>query len=300
MIHAMGVTGTADAAGVPPTTRVLWLCQVTGEKVPLAVCLECARQRSRRDCQFDEAILRALANSLAADEALAELNSLAESAGATVLRVTSLLGCARQTWYGLQGGRPLEKPANHWARLRGVIIHAALENLARGEGVVTEIRLHASLERLGIKAWVSGRVDHYDAQLRRIVDYKTINTNGKKLAKLDLPKRQHVGQLWIYSWLLAQNGYPAPIEGRVIYIDMATVHATDVIMPEDHAETEAYVVAKARAIVTAGPEGPAGDAKAAWECRYCAFAGRCSYRISGKAGAGENGADQALAIKAAA
>ena len=164
---------------------------------------------------------------------------------------------------------------------------------------MSEIRLHASLERFGVKAWVSGRVDHYDSLMRRIVDYKTINSNGKKLAGLDLPKRQHVAQLWIYGWLLAQNGYPDPSEGRVIYINMSTVHATDVIMPQDHVETESYVVAKAKAILAAGPDGPAGDPKEPWECRYCGFAARCSYRAS-KGTAGENANDQPQEVRTGA
>jgi CRISPR/Cas system-associated exonuclease Cas4 (RecB family) len=270
---------TCQATEQPLAPDVLWLCQVTGVPVALTECLECARHRMRRECQFDGTVLRALANSLALDETLLELRKLAEAAGVMLFRATSLLGCARQAWYELQCGRPLEKPSDHWARLRGVIIHAAMESVAGGDGVLSEIRLHVSLEQLGVKAWVSGRVDHYDALTRRLVDFKTINGYGKKMASMDLPKRQHVAQLWIYAWLLEQNGYAAPVEGRVIYIDMATVFATDVTMPSDHGQTREYVVAKARAISEAGPDGPAGDARAEWECRFCAFAERCAHRI---------------------
>ncbi len=283
----MEASQTQTAAGMPatrpadkPAPDVLWLCQVTGQPVGLSECLECARHRMRRECQFDGTVLRALANSLTADETLQDLRKLAEAAGVTLFRATSLLGCARQAWYELNFGRPLEKPLEHWARLRGVIIHAAMETVASGDGVLSEIRLRASLESLGVKAWVSGRVDHYDALTHRLVDFKTINGNGKKLASLDLPKRQHVAQLWIYAWLLSENGYPVPTEGRVIYIDMATVFATDVAMPSDHAETRQYVVSKARAITEATAEGPAGDPREEWECRFCAFADRCSFRLA--------------------
>ncbi len=71
----------------------------------------------------------------------------------------------------------------------------------------------------------------------------------------------------------------------MIYIDMATVFATDVAMPSDHAETRQYVVSKARAITEATAEGPAGDPREEWECRFCAFADRCSFRLA-KAGNG--------------
>ena len=137
------------SAGVKPSPAkpdVLWLCQVTGLPVALGECLECARHRARRECQFDGTVLRALANSLTADETLLELRKVAAAANITLLRVTSLLGCTCQAWYDLTMGRPLERPSDHWARLRGVIIHAAMESVAAAEGVLPEIRLHASLE----------------------------------------------------------------------------------------------------------------------------------------------------------
>ena len=52
---------------------------------------------------------------------------------------------------------------------------------------------------------------------------------------------------------------------------MATVFSTDVAMPGDFQETEEYVVEKARAITEAGPDGPAGDPREEWECRYCPY-----------------------------
>ena len=59
-----------------------------------------------------------------------------------------------------------------------------------------------------------------------------MNSFGKKLAKLGLPKQHHVAQLWIYGWLLGQAGYPYPATGRLIYMDMGTVYACDVAMPD--------------------------------------------------------------------
>lgn len=253
-----------------------WLCEVTGRPAPLASCLECARRRQQLACPFPPTILTALARSLAGEGELVELRALAAEAGVALLRVTSLLGCTRQAWYGLHGPAPLEKPSRHWARLRGTIFHAALESLA-GEDVVAEVRLVARLQAAGVRAWVSGRVDHYDPLTRTVLDYKTINSFGRAMARLGLPKPQHRRQLWLYAWLLAENGYPPPLAGRITYMDMRAVLSVDVAMPDADglALTTEYVVGKARAITEAGPAGPPGDATEDWQCRYCTHAGRC-------------------------
>ena len=253
-----------------------WLCEVTGQPVLLATCLECARHRQQLACPYPPSILRALARSLAGETELVELRALAAEANVALLRVTSLLGCTRQAWFGLHGPAPLETPSRHWARLRGTIFHAALEALA-GEDAVAEVRLVARLEDAGARAWVSGKIDHYDPLTRTALDYKTINSFGKAMTRLDLPKPQHRRQLWLYAWLLAENGYAPPLAGRVTYMDMHTVLSVDVAMPdaEGLARTREYAVTKARAITEAGPAGPPGDAVEDWLCRYCTHAERC-------------------------
>jgi hypothetical protein len=147
---------------------------VTGRPIPLHDCLECAEQRQAPACPFPPTMLRALANSMKGDDTLAEAKTLAREKGVALLRVTSLLGCIRQAWYGQHGAPPLEKPSEHWARFRGSIFHAALESLA-GEQIVAETRLIASLEEQGARAWIAGKVDHYDPVLRLLSDYKTIS-----------------------------------------------------------------------------------------------------------------------------
>jgi len=103
----------------------IWLCETTGQPIPLHDCLECAEHRQVPVCPFPPTVLKALANSLRGDDGLLEALALAKRAGVALLRVTSLLGCTRQAWYALQGPGPLEKPSEHWARLRGTIFHAA-------------------------------------------------------------------------------------------------------------------------------------------------------------------------------
>ncbi len=257
----------------------LWLCEETGRPVPLHDCLECARQRRLPACPFPPTILQALANSMQGDDTLVEARQLARAKGVSLLRVTSLLGCTRQAWYGLHGRPLLEKPHAHWARFRGAIFHAALEALA-GEDVVAETRLIVSLEELGARVWVAGKVDHYDPTTRLLTDYKSVNTFGRRMATMALPKQHHVAQLWLYAWLLAKSGHPAPLSSRIVYMDMGAVRTVDVPLPdaEMQAAVEARLVEKARLITEADAAGPLGDPQEIWECGYCAFAGQCPFR----------------------
>ena len=118
----------------------IWLCEITGRAIPLHDCLECAEHRQVLTCPFPPTVLKALANSMRGDDGLLEAQALAQRAGVALLRVTSLLGCTRQAWYYLHGRPLLEKPSEHWSRLRGTIFHAALESLA-GEHAVAEFWL---------------------------------------------------------------------------------------------------------------------------------------------------------------
>ena len=272
--------------------NALWLCEITAQPILLHDCLQCAEHRQAPACPFPPTVLKALANSMRADDGLLEAQALAQRAGVALLRVTSLLGCTRQAWYGLQGQVCLEKPSEHWARLRGTIFHAALESLA-GEHALAETRLIASLEELGARAWIAGKIDHYDPALRLATDYKTINTFGRKLVTLDLPKQHHVAQLWIYGWLLARAGYPYPLAGRIVYMDMAAVRTVDVPMPDAamQAAVAARLVEKTCCITAADPAGPEGDPLEPWQCTYCLGATQCPYRLthqsSGTAGVGK-------------
>lgn len=233
-----------------------WLCEVTGRPIPLHDCLECAEHRRVPVCPFPATVLKALANSMKSDDGLLEAQALTRRAGVALLRVTGLLGCVRQAWYAQRHPAPLQRPSEHWARLRGTIFHAALESLA-GEPALAEQRLIASLEELGARAWIAGKIDHYDPTLRLATDYKTINTFGRRMAALDLPRQHHVAQLWIYGWLLEKSGHPYPEAGRIVYMDMGAVRTVDVPMPdaELQAAVEARLVEKARGITEAGPDG---------------------------------------------
>ena len=267
-------SAAANAAGVS------WLCEVTGDPVAPDACYACARQRLQPSCHFSPALLRALASSMQPDPALQAVYALARQAGVTVLRVSSLTGCTRQAWYKTVQATPLEKPSRHWARLRGSIFHQALQAMA-GRDAIAERRFVVSLASFGVPAWIAGQVDHYDLETQVIIDYKTVNANGRRLHKMeDLPHEHHRAQVWIYAWLLEQSGWPYPSAARIVYMDMGDVRLTDVPLPtaEGRRAVAQRIVAKAKTIVEAGEAGPPGDPKQAWECRYCLFKKGCPDR----------------------
>lgn len=266
------VTATPAANAAQP----LWLCEVTGEPVALHDCLACARERRRPACQFNPAILRALANAQEPDEVLEVLGQL----GFPIIRVSSLVGCPRKAWYERTSGRPLEKPSEHWARLRGTIFHEALARL--GEGLV-ERRLVNVVRDGSLSAVVSGRVDGYDPATGILHDYKT--SNGVS-GFASLPLEHHRRQLWMYAWLLAQNGFPPLAAIRVIYITMKEVVSADCPLPPDMAKVEEMVVSRVRTVLN--PDAPAARPDEAWECRYCPFT-QCPANARRSAGNGKNG-----------
>jgi CRISPR/Cas system-associated exonuclease Cas4 (RecB family) len=253
--------------------------QVSGQAIAPETCFACSRQRAQPACDFTPAILRALYSSMQADPALLAVRSLAEQAGVTLLRVSSLTGCTRQAWYRIKQRPPLEKPARHWARLRGTIFHRALQSMA-GKDIVAERRFVVSLQPHGVDAWIAGQVDHFDPDTGILTDLKTINTYGRRLAKLDLPKEHQRAQLWIYAWLLEQSGRPYPSHGQLVYIDMGAVRTVDVPMPAPEQKTQVAqrLLEKARHIVEADENGPPGDPREAWVCRYCAHKQACPDR----------------------
>ena len=218
------------------------------------------------------------------DDGLITAYSLARQQGKTVLRVSSLTGCTRQAWYRLTQGAPLETPSRHWARLRGTIFHKALESMAE-KNVRAEYRLLVDLTPWGVNAIIAGMVDHYDPLTRTLTDLKTINT-WKRLSKVeDLPYEHHVGQLWMYAWLLEKDGAGYPERMQITYMTMGDIRTVGVPMPTPEARqfVEARIIAKARAILEADPvQGPKGDPRKDWQCRYCLFKTACPDRRDAK------------------
>lgn len=261
---------SAPGQGSPPgTTGMRWLCEVTGQGVDTSTCLACARTRQRPACPFTPALLRALATALEDDPALVMLRQLR----IPVIRVTELVGCLRRAWYQRTQPPPLERPSALWARLRGIIFHEALARM--GEGLA-EQRVAIFLERHGVRAVVTGRVDGYDPEMGILIDYKTLAAAS---ADLHLPIAHHVEQLRLYAWLLGEAGQPPPEIGRLVYVTMSEVRAFDIEMPgeEERRRMTETVVRRVRQLLEAGADGPPGDPREEWECRRCSFRSACPW-----------------------
>ena len=215
-----------------------------------------------------------------ADPALQAVYSLAQQAGATVLRVSSLTGCTRQAWYRITQHTPLEKPGRHWARLRGTIFHRALENMA-GKDIVAERRFVVSLQPFGADVWIAGQVDNYDpANGRAHRPEDDQHASDAVCTRWTCPRNITRSSSGSTAWLLAQSGWPYPDAAQIIYVDMGKVRKTDVPLPTPDGQVmiERRLVEKAKAIAEADDAGPQGDPRAEWMCRYCLFKQGCPDR----------------------
>lgn len=245
----------------------VWLCEVTRAPVTYAACISCARTRQQPSCPFPPTLLTALHAANQPDDVVEAIRHT----GYPVLRVSSLLGCKYKSWLGRNQGYPLETPSEHWARLRGTLIHKAIEEMgAAGSGLI-EQRLTAFVWDENVATFVSGRVDLYDIESRTLFDFKTVNTGKGGINSLQLPKPRHVNQLQIYSWLLAKNGYPPPTSIRIAYLTMSELRTVDAPAPDLAAREriEQWVLSIARDLLS--PTPPPARALEPWECRLCPF-----------------------------
>ena len=245
----------------------VWLCEVTKQPVAYAACIACARRRERPSCPYPPHLLSALYAANQPDDVVEGIRHT----GYPVVRVSTLLGCKRQAWLGRTAGYPLETPTDHWARLRGSLIHRAIEEMGGDAEGLAEQRLTTFVWDDTVAAFVSGRVDAYSIASRTLFDFKTVNTGKGGLSGMQLPKPRHVKQLHLYSWLLAQNGYPPPTAIRVAYMTMGDLRTVDApVLPEDELDQVRDQVLRVLRDILA-PNPPPARPVEAWECHFCSF-----------------------------
>ena len=249
----------------------VWLCEVSKEPVTYAACLACARAVQQPECPFPPHLIAALHAANQPDDVVESIRHT----GYPVIRVSSLLGCKLKSWLGRREGFPLETPRDHWARLRGTLIHKAIEEMGMDAQGLTEKRLSAFVWDDQVAAFVTGRVDAYDMESRTLFDFKTINVGRGGLSGMTLPRPRHVKQLQLYAWLLARNGYPPPKQIRIVYMTMADLR-TEVAPAPDEAELDQI---HQRVLITLqeilSDQAPPEKPPEAWECKFCHFS-KCS------------------------
>jgi hypothetical protein len=175
------------------------------------------------------------------------------------------------------------RPRQLMAMLRGTLIHAGLQGtVIKGTKVVTEVRVNAEVP--GTDFVVSGQVDVYYPEHRRLEDYKTCQNIPSVM------KEEHVFQLAVYCWLLRWNGYQvdrAVIDylswDDVVQIglaEMADGTINDVMIHPYFKDEETFIraVSYAWSVLNAGYEydnvPSMQDCKTTF-CRYCPVKWAC-------------------------
>lgn len=181
-----------------------------------------------------------------------------------------LAQCPLKSWHTYRDTTiHLEKPSEHWARLRGTMFHEGFEHGFEGE----EVRLYwdVALPDGSGSVRLAGRYDYYDVEYRTLHDYKTANKLGPTIR---LPKKNNVIQMGLYVWLLGKHGY-AVDRVNLTYLSMdrvQTVWLEGSDIPRYTDDEVSHMVWKV--VRDTPPEAkPLGD----WECRYCHYRDSCAY-----------------------
>jgi len=115
---------------------------------------------------------------------------------------------------------------NLLAMTRGSLIHRGLEGVPFPEGtrVMREVRLKMQLEKYK-EVSLSGQIDAYYPEYRRLEDYKTA------MRIPELLRYDHLVQLAVYYWLLKRNNYEVESVAinYIAWMEMAQVTLTEML-----------------------------------------------------------------------
>jgi hypothetical protein len=177
-----------------------FICVKTGERLPFAECLECARSRLNRklDCPFDEGTIEGM------------IRHIKDKKG---ISVTMISGCHRAIFLQRHHDYFVRPGQLYWA-FRGQIAHAIMEESTLHKDAVREKEFSKTWE--GIK--ITGTPDLIIPSQKVLKDYKTtkavpeyLNKDGRVLAW-----ENHRVQLNLYRWLI-----PHEIDAmEVVYFSM--------------------------------------------------------------------------------
>lgn len=99
--------------------------------------------------------------------------------------------------------------ADRYPLIRGSLVHSGFEAFKAPQGIklIREKRMRVKVPKLD-DIVLSGQIDLYYPNHRRVEDYKTCSTIP------DYIKPDHIVQLAVYAWLLRWSGFP--VEGAAI------------------------------------------------------------------------------------
>jgi hypothetical protein len=161
-----------------------FICDLTGERVEFASCIECAEDPTKPHCHATPAMLHGMCDQIALDER--------KYAG---ISVTSLVGCLRRGYYAIATEYG-QRPSKLWSAFRGTLFHKMMEKY-QPKHYVTEDRFGRYLDG-GVL--LTGKPDEFRPNEKLLIDYKS------KEVVPDQPPQEYVEQLNCYR-LLMQDGW---------------------------------------------------------------------------------------------
>ena len=196
----------------------------------------------------------------------------AERSRSTQVRIgpSEMGGCRRRIWYRLNGvvggNETIALPA-----IMGTAIHTAIESAFAGtEGIELEVELTVGN--------VVGHVDLIDVREGVIWDWKT--TTMKSLGYF--PSVQQIGQVQVYGYLAAQNGYDIKRVGLVAIPRDGDENDIQVY-EADYDESIALETINRAQLVAEDFEPPAPEKEPQFCEKYCQFFDTCGGKQSTQA-----------------
>lgn len=160
------------------------------------------------------------------------------------ISATSLTGCLAKPFIQAVEGYYSRLEDLHWGSFRGSLVHGSMENFKEHEqslDYLIERRLYGNVPRDdGSLIEVSGQIDNFHISGKKLNDWKTTSL----IYEAKLPKPDHVKQLWVYAWLLRENGYEVE-SAELFYIDAKRTYSAPVPLPSNSVILE-WVAPRAR------------------------------------------------------
>jgi CRISPR/Cas system-associated exonuclease Cas4 (RecB family) len=176
---------------------------------------------------------------------------------------SKFLGSDLELWLKINRDYAVD-PKNAWARMRGNLLAAFLED-DEAEDEMVEKSLVRPIKVDGVWRLVVGRADLILPTRVRVVDYKTVK--GFYAAQ-QLPKPENVGQLKLYAWMAQVHGLNLT-EGELVYIAIASGAIQRFRMPITPANPR-WIEERIRAIASVydGQVPEDNDEDNAWKWKY--------------------------------
>ena len=281
-----------------------YICEVSGQKVATATCLQCALHGGVDNCPLTYPLLKGIAKQQ-------QPRRLAQGYERTVVSVTELLGCPRQ-WRLKQQYPHYVKPSQAYWAFRGTLAHELLAgntppgafveqrfyhpvndeymvtgqpDLVTQEGVLVDYKTTKSLPDT-IKTYYCPecgaimRRNQWRSRRNYRINCPHCHTPGKQYYGRDIepvisppePYEHHVAQLNYYAWLLAQHDIEVQA-AQVVYLDMSGVLRLEAELTSA-ATTEEQL--KQRLLAFKRDERVKDVAADPWNCKYCAVSAVCA------------------------